>query len=64
MKHTEKYHEEKENAEYYLVKGMVLAFNSGLINFEMIKWVLKSVKRARHNQKFLRENESGSKELH
>lgn len=52
MKHTEKYHSDKANAGYYLVKGLMLAFNAGLINFEMIKWVLKSVERSKQNREF------------
>lgn len=50
QKHTEKYHADKANAEYYLAKGLMLAFNSGLINFDMVKWVLKSVKRSKQNR--------------
>lgn len=53
MKHTEKYHSDKANAEYYLVKGLMLAFNSGLINFEMVKWILKSVNRSKENQRLI-----------
>jgi hypothetical protein len=58
MKHTEKYHSDKSNAEYYLAKGLMLSLNAGLINFEMVKFVLKSVKRAKSNQEFFKKCKS------
>ena len=51
MKHTEQYNEENQNPKYYLVKGLMLAFNKGLINFEMVEWVLKSVRRHKENER-------------
>ena len=49
---------EQTEAKYYLAKGLMLAFVAGLINFEMIKWVLKAVKRSEKNQEFLTATET------
>lgn len=43
----------KKEAENKLLIGLILALDKDLINEHMVKWVLKSVERAKENQKFL-----------
>lgn len=47
---------DRQEAEYYLVKGLMCGYIEGLINFEMVKWVLRSVRRNKKNRKFLEEH--------
>lgn len=47
MKHT------KKEAENQLQIGLILALDKGLINEEMVKWVMKSVNRSKENQNVL-----------
>lgn len=48
----------KKEAENKLLIGLVLALDNGLINEKMFEWVLKSVDRAKNNQKFFKKCKS------
>lgn len=43
----------QKQAERFLNEALKQAQESGLINKHMVKWVLKSVKRAKANQEFM-----------
>ncbi len=45
----------KKQAETFLLEALKNANEAGLINSKMVEWVLKAVKRAKSNQKFLNE---------
>lgn len=40
----------KKQAETFLIEALKNAKEAGLINTAMVEWVLKSVKRSKHNQ--------------
>lgn len=44
------YYKEAENK---LILGLILALDKGLINEEMVKWVMMSVNRSKENQNVL-----------
>ncbi len=47
----------KKQAETFLLEALKTASEAGLINSKMVEWVLKSVKRAKSNRKFLNKGE-------